>query len=66
MADYKKYWDINCAISILLVHHGLVCNEDFIDACVERVMSDAGDEWNDDDCKIAIRNELNELIQKNF
>jgi len=66
MADYEKYWAIHCKISCLLVGYGLVPSDGFIDACVERVMDDADDEWNDDDCKIAIQNELNELIQKNF
>ena len=60
--DY--YREIYCAVSEMLTAYGLEGTDEFIGRCVDRVRYDADVEWNEDDVRIAIRNTLNELIEK--
>ena len=58
-----EYWEIYSAVSEILHNYGLTCNDSFVSRCVERVQHDADAEWNSDDVRIAIRNELNQIIE---
>ena len=66
MENAGKRWKIYYAISELLASFDLHVTDRFISECVQRVIDDASDDWNEDDCKIAIRNTLSETIQKYF
>ena len=59
-----KYWEIYRAVMDILTSYGLVGSDEFISDCVKRVEQDADEDWNEDDVRIAIRNALNELIEK--
>ena len=58
-----EYWKIYRAVSEILHNYGLTCADSLISRCVERVQQDADAEWNEDDVRIAIRNELNNIIE---
>ena len=60
----KNYWEIYEAVDDMIRSCGLSGTEKFISACVERVEQDADVDWNEDDVRIAIRNQLNEMIEK--
>ena len=61
----KQYWEIYRAVSELLAEYFNLCGTDtFIHECVLRVQQDADTDWTSDDVKLAIRNQLNELIEK--
>lgn len=62
----KEYWEIYNAVSEILNGYGLCGTDAFIGECVIRIQLDAGHDWNEDDVRIAIRNALNEIIEKNF
>jgi len=60
-----EYWEIYRAVSGMLTEYFNLCGTDaFIHECVCRVQQDADDEWTSDDVRIAIRNQLNEMIEK--
>lgn len=59
-----EYWKILNAVQEITGLDDLRTTDKFLDNVVERVMQDAGEDWNADDIRIAIRNELNELIEK--
>lgn len=61
-----NYWAIYKAVSEMLTAYGLIGTDSFIDEIIHRVDEDADADWNEDDVRIAIRNALNELIEKNF
>lgn len=61
----EKYWAIYDEAFNLLGLHDLSKADKFMDDVIHRVDEDADpDEWNTDDVRIAIRNALNELIEK--
>ena len=60
----KNYWAIYKAVDDMIRSYGLSGTEKFISTCVERVEQDADKDWNEDDVRIAIRNQLNEMIEK--
>ena len=66
MDSGKAYWSLYYAIIELLSSYGLIWKDSFVDECVRRVQEDAGTDWNEDDCRLAIRNTLNETIEKIF
>lgn len=59
-----EYWAIYKAVMDMMPTYGLIGTDKFIGACVERIQQDASKDWNEDDVRIAIRNTLNELIEK--
>ena len=59
-----NYWAIYRAVTDMLNAYDLLGTDTFIDECIQRVQQDADKEWNEDDVRIAIRNTLNELIEK--
>ena len=62
-----NYWAIYKAVVNILAKYQLIGTDAFIGECVRRVQEDADpQDWNDDDAMIAVRNTLNELIEKNF
>ena len=61
MDDYRE---IYYAVSEMLTAYGLEGTDTFIEKCIDRVRHDADADWNSDDVIIAIRNTLNELIEK--
>ena len=60
----KNYWAIYKAVDDMIRSYGLSGTEKCISACVERVEQDADVDWNEDDVRIVIRNQLNEIIEK--
>ncbi len=60
----QNYWEIYRAVTEIAHNYGLNGTDRFISECVQRVQQDADDDWNEDDVRIAIRNTLNELIEK--
>ena len=64
MLDQKGYWAIYRRVQELTGLDNLETTDRFISNVVCRVEETADDEWNDDDVRISIRNELNDLIQK--
>lgn len=65
--DYtKNYWAIYHSVVSILTSFQLIGTDAFISECVRRVEQDADVNWNEDDVKIAVRNVLNEMIEKNF
>lgn len=60
----SKYWEVYHAVSSTLRTMEIYGSDKFISECVDRVMTDAGENWNDSDVCIAIKNTLNELIEK--
>ena len=62
----KEYWEIYDAVTEIMHDHDLLGTDAFISKCVERVQQNADKDWNADDVRIAIRNTLNEVIEKIF
>ena len=62
----QEYWKIYRAVCDLLRSFDVIGTDTFISRCVERVQQDADKDWNEDDVRIAIRNQLNEVIEKFF
>ena len=63
MSDLE-YWAIYRAVVEMLHSYNLFCNDSFVHNCVIRVQEDAGEEWNSDDVRIAIRNAINDLMEQ--
>ena len=63
MESYE-YWRIYKAVADMMSAYGLIGTDKFISECVNRVAQDADTNWNEDDVRIAIRNTLNEMIEK--
>lgn len=61
-----NYWKIYHAVVSVLVGYQLIGTDAFIGECVRRVQEDADADWNEDDVRIAVRNTLNDMIEKNF
>ena len=66
MDSGQEYWNLYYAINELLTSYGVIGKYSLVDECVRRVRNNAGTDWNEDDCKIAIKNVLNETIEKIF
>ena len=66
MDSGQEYWNLYYAINELLTSYGVIGKYSLVDECVRRVRNNAGTDWNEDDCKTAIKNVLNETIEKIF
>lgn len=61
-----EYQELYRAVSERLVWLGIVAPDEFIQSVMSRVIDDAETLWNSDDVNIAIKNEINEMIEKRF
>ena len=59
-----EYPNMYRAISEYLHSMGISATDAFIESVIHRIRDDADEDWNSDDVAIAVRNELNEAIEK--
>lgn len=59
----ENYEDLFKSITDILNRFDILSTDGFVKAIAQRVIDDADDLWNGDDIRIAIRNELNEMIE---
>lgn len=64
--DDDEYKELYRAVSEKLSWLGVYAPDEFIQCIMARVHDDADTLWNIDDVTIAIRNEINEMIEKRF
>ena len=59
-----EYWEIYHAVTEILNGYGLTGTDTFIHECILRVRQNADVNWIEHDVRMAIRNQLNEMIEK--